>query len=506
MPAKEIKELRQSGKLKEALAMAQAELNAQPDNIWGKRNISWVFYEYLKKYIQENNFVGFLENLNNIKNLDLPEEEVMIFDTAAYQIGSILFKIQSVEPIDYSKVNQIFDMIKEFHFTKPSEGYSLLIKAFQKGGQNWSRFVEFVDWWGLENFNDADYQTEEYNNRQLPALADKVYGSYCKKLIEGVPVDSYGEITEVNTEKVQQFLPQLDDIIDKHPEYLYLPYYKAQMLMSIGTRKEVLSAFLPFAKQKQNDFWVWALMAEIFEEDKNIEFACYCKALSLKTPNEFLIKTRQAFAKLLVERKLYVAAKTEIVNVISVRESKGWKIPGEIVNFTERNWYTETKELSSNKELYLNHKGNAEELLYTDVPEYLIAVEFVNHNRNILNFVKDETLNGFFNYEGLVPEPKIGDVLKVRLEPVGNEGFFRALSLKAVESESLVDLKAVKEVSGAIKIQMGKNFGFIDDIFVPPNIVDENNLSDRDEVKVKAILSFNKSKEKWGWKAFDVLK
>ena len=31
-------------------------------------------------------------------------------------------------------------------------------------------------------------------------------------------------------------------------------------------------------------------MAEIFKEDKELEFACYCKALSLKSPNEFLIK------------------------------------------------------------------------------------------------------------------------------------------------------------------------------------------------------------------------
>ena len=43
MPSKEIKELRQSGKLKEALEMAKNELDAAPENIWAKRNIIWVF-------------------------------------------------------------------------------------------------------------------------------------------------------------------------------------------------------------------------------------------------------------------------------------------------------------------------------------------------------------------------------------------------------------------------------------------------------------------------------
>ena len=36
MPAKEIKELRQAGKLDEAYKMALSELQAEPDNIWSK--------------------------------------------------------------------------------------------------------------------------------------------------------------------------------------------------------------------------------------------------------------------------------------------------------------------------------------------------------------------------------------------------------------------------------------------------------------------------------------
>src|SRR5690606_22176929 len=160
MPAKEIKELRQAGNLEEALAMAQEELNANPENIWGKRNISWVYYEYLKKYVPENNFEGFMANLSKIEELNLPSNEAMIFDTSAYQIGSMLFKIQNSEPINYSQINQIFDIVKEFHFTKPAEAYSFLMKAFHSSALNWSRFIEFVDWWGLENFREADYLNE----------------------------------------------------------------------------------------------------------------------------------------------------------------------------------------------------------------------------------------------------------------------------------------------------------------------------------------------------------
>ena len=506
MPAKEIKELRQAGKLEEALTMAQVELNANPENIWGMRNISWVYYAYLKKYAEENNFVGFIENLVKIKDLNLPEAEVMIFDTSAYQIGSMIFKIQNIEPVDYSRVNQIFDLVRYFHFTKPSEGYSLVMKAFQKGAQNWSRYLEFADWWGLESFTDADYNTEEYNNRQLPALADKVYSSYSKKLIEGEAVDAYGAVREIDKEKIKAFLPQLDDIIDKHPEYNFLSYYKAQMLLKVGGNENVLEAFLPFAKQKQNDFWVWGLMAEIFKDDKELEFACYCKALSLRTPDDFLIKTRQVFSKLLIERQLYAEAKTEIKKIISVRQAKGWRIPNDVVQWTESIWYVDAKELSNNKALYEKHIKKAEEMLYSDMPEHLVAVEFVNHDKKILSFVKDKTMNGFFNYEGLVNNPKIGDVLRVRLEPVGSEGFHRALTIEKVEDSSQIEVPALKDVSGEVEIRQDKNFGFIDDVFIPPNLVETSALTNGQQITVKAILSFNKAKKTWGWKGVKVLK
>jgi tetratricopeptide (TPR) repeat protein len=505
MPAAEIKALRQAGRLDEALAMALEELNANPDNIWGKRNISWVYYEYLKKYIQEENFDGFIENLIKIKDLNLPEAEVMIFDTSAYQVGSMLFKIHNSEPIDYSQINKIFDIIRDFHFTKPSESYSFLMKAFQKGSQNWSRFIEFADWWGLENFADADFQQEEYNDRQMPALADKVYGTYCKKLIEGEAVDAFGAVKEVDKEKIKLFLPQLDGVIDKHPEYRYLPYYKAQMLMELGDRDNVLEAFLPFAKQKQNDFWVWGLMAEIFNEDNELEFACYCKALSLRTPNDFLIKIRQVFAKLLIERQLYAEAKVEIKYIIAVRQAKRWRIPNDIIQWTESSWYSEANELHNNKDLYGKHRRKAEELLYSDLPEHLIAIEFVNHDKKILSFVKDKTMQGFFNYDGLMNNPKIGDILKVRIEAVGNEGFHRAFTLEKIEDSANVDLPALKIISGTIRLPENKSFGFIDDIFIPPNLVESSGLTDGQTISVKAILSYNKSKKEWGWKGIEAI-
>lgn len=508
MPAKEIKELRQAGKLEEALTMAQEELNADPENIWGKRNISWVYYEFLKKYTQETNFEGFIESLLKIKNLNLPEDDHMIFDTSAWKIASMVFTLQNSQNsqfLNYARINKIFDLIKSFHFTKPSDGYSLLLKAFVKSHKDWSRFIEFADWWDFKNLQNKDFHTEKYQGRELSALAEKAYSAYAKELIEGEALDTFAQ-RKVNKEKVQEFLPKLDSVIDNHPDYQFLPYYKAQLLLKLGDEENVLEAFLPFAKQKSNDFWVWTLMAEIFQNDKELEFSCYCKALNLGAPDKFLLKTRQTFSGILIEKEQYNEAKTEIKNIITVRQNAGWNIPNEVTQWIESNWYKDAEASANNKKLYGEHVKKAEVLLYKDLPEHFVAVEFVNHNKNILSFVKDKTISGFFNYNGLIDDPKIGDLLKVRLEAVGNEGFHRALTIEIIENPSKLDVPSLKEVSGAIKISPHKNFGFIDDVFVPPNLIKENNIQNDDVVKIKAVLSFNKPKNQWGWKASNVFK
>ncbi len=502
MPAKEIKELREAGKLDEALAMAQEELNAQPTNIWTKRNISWVYYAFLKKYVLESNFEGVIENLMKIKNLNLPREEVMIFDTSAYQIGSFIFKLQNSEPIDYSKIDQIFATIKEFHFTKPSEAYSFIYKAFHKGYQNWSGYLTFADWWDFEYLRSEDYLKEVFKDKKIMSVAEQAYIAYSKKLLEGNAIDPFGQQRVIDKEKIQSFLPKLDAIIEKYSEYQYPPYFKVKLLLALGSKENVLSAFLPFAKQKRNDFWVWELMAEIFADDKEIQFACYCKALSLKTPEDFLIKLRQSFAALLIEKQLFDEAKTEIQKVITIRNKQEWRLPNQITQWLEQEWYKTAIDNKNNKSLYSNNLKKAEEILFQDKPEELIAIEFVNHNKNMLNFVKNKTKFGFFNYSGHIEKPNIGDLFFVRFNDDGDNGFYKILTAKKAGSH--IKSEAIRHFEGNLKVVSPQNFGFVEIIFIEPKIIEGSNLIDGQTVNGKAILSFNKKKDEWGWKAIEI--
>ncbi|MBK7095614.1 MAG: hypothetical protein IPH57_11380 [Saprospiraceae bacterium] len=479
-------------------------MEAEPDNIWNKRAAVWVYYDFLKKNVKPDSLDAFKENLIRVKELKLPEDEKMAFDNCAWQIGIMVFALQKAEYVEYGKINELFEIIRDFHFTKPSEAYSFIYKAFHKGYQNWSSYLTFADWWNFENLRSEDYLKEEFNGKKMMSLAEQAYIAYSKKLLEGYPIDPFGLQRMIDKEKIQSFLPKLDSLIEKHPDYQYPPYFKAKLLLALGNDENILSAFLPFAKQKRNDFWVWELMAEIFSEDKDTQFACYCKALSLKTPEDFLVKLRQTFAERLIEKRMYNEAKTEIQKVVATREKHEWKLTNQIKQWTEQDWYKSATAKKDNQDLYFNQIKKAEEILFQDIPEELIVVEFVNVNNRMLNFVKDTQKFGFFNYSGHIDKPQIGDILKVRFNGNGQNGYYKILTAKKNDSNLTSD--AIKNFEGVLKVIFPQNFGLIKDIFIEPKIIEESKMTDGKTIKGRAILSFNKKKNEWGWKAIKVYK
>jgi len=97
-----IRDLRQAGRTDEAMELAMLELTCatrllaeidtadsnlhsllgQRENavVWAKRNLSWVHYDYLKKFHVENKDEAFIKELENIKALQLGPLEVMFYN------------------------------------------------------------------------------------------------------------------------------------------------------------------------------------------------------------------------------------------------------------------------------------------------------------------------------------------------------------------------------------------------------------------------------------------
>jgi hypothetical protein len=140
--------------------------------------------------------------------------------------------------------------------------------------------------------------------------------------------------------------------------------------------------------------------------------------------------------------------------------------------------------------------------LYHDIPEEIIAVEFVNTNKKILNFIIDRTKNGFFSYSNLQIDPKIGDRYYVRFNGKGQDNFYKVFTARKASDD--VECPSIKNYHGTLRMQPNANIGFVGDVFIDPALIQKHSLTGSIELKGKAILSFNKKKQDWGWKAFSI--
>jgi len=495
MPAKEIKELRQAGKLAEAYAMAKAELEADLSNIWGKRNLSWVLYAQLDQLA--SNLDAFIEKINEVKELDLPASEEMFFENISIVISKAARVITHEATLDINKIHRLFDSIKELSLKRNSKWFSVLFNAMHKGMKESNRYIEFADWWDFKNFRPEDFQKEKMpNGKEVMAIAEQAYIANAKHLLP--KRTQHGEII-FNKDKAEAFLPVLSQIVEDYPQFQYPAYFNAKLLLALGDKDNMLESLLPFAKKKRNDFWVWEILAEAFSSDPEKVFACYCKALSCISPDEMLVSLRQKMARLLIARKLYNEARTEIDLLVHARTEQGFKLPAEVTNWQAMDWYKTAVQSKSNFGFYKAYLPIAEALLFSDVPEESVIVEFVNTDKKILNFISSETKFGFFKYDRFLMQVKIGDILKVRFQGGTNGGAHQVYTIVKGIDEKFKS-KFLKEVVGKVKIPDGKSFGFIEDMFIHPSLVNKYKFVNGQEITGIVIRTYNKDKGQWSWK------
>ncbi len=373
MSFKEVTILRKSSKLKEAYEMAMQDLNSDPSNVWSKRSMAWVLYAFMKENSNVENYDSFLTYLNELIALELPSEEDLVFSSVGFQVGSIVFALSKQQESNDSKILSLYDLVKVLAIPVKTDAYSFVFKAFHKAFKDTVHYLDFVDWWGLENFIEDDFNKGEVNGKQIMSVVEQAYIAYSKRLLltkpilfAGLQVIPIGGTISLDIDRIHKFLPNLEDVINKHPEYQYPLYFKAKLMLAIGDQENLLNVFIPFAKSKKNDFWVWDVMSEIFEDTDENKLACLCKALSLKAKDDFLIKVRTHIIPLLLAKEMYAEAKFELDAVIELRHKNQWKVQSNLTVLQEADWYNKASTIQNNKALYNSYKTIAEQILYSD--------------------------------------------------------------------------------------------------------------------------------------------
>jgi hypothetical protein len=495
MSSKEIKELRTAGRLDEAYAMAKSELETNPQNIWSQRSLSWVLYSQLDAAAA--NISDFITKIDEVKLLSLPATEIMFFENISIVIAKAARAITHDKDFNQENIHQLFDSIKDLPLQKSTKWYSVIFEALHKGMKESPRYLEFADWWDLSNLKPQDFEKEKLpNGKEKMAIAEQAYIAYAKHIL---PIKTpMGEII-FDKAKALKLQPTLADLAEKYPQQIYFSYFNVKLLLALNEKENILNSILPFAKKKPNDFWVWQLFAEAFESDPDKVFACYCRALSCKSPEEMLVSLRQKMAQILITKNLFNEAKTEIEKLVEARTSHGFKIPGQIINWQSQEWYKNAIAKKSNTDFYLQYISLAESLLYSDIPEENVIVEFVNKDKSILNFIASETKHGFFKYDKFLNNIKVGEILKVRFKSGAVGGIYQIYSASSSNDETFKS-QFLKEVEGEIRIQEGKSFGFLGDAYIHPALIAQLKLTNGMKFIGNCIKTYNQDKKQWGWK------
>jgi len=437
-----------------------------------------------------------------MNKISSPDDEKLLYDVSARLIIKMGYALLKSENTDEKKYDTLFEIAKTFSMTIPSEVYSAVFKIFHKiFRDNPTKYSELVNWWGLDNFRKEDYNRETLSDEKtVMSIVEQAYVARARSLLPRILDDG---TTYFDKEKAKEFLEKLDKLEETHPQYQYPPYYKARLLLELGDEENVLSLLLPFVKKKRNYFWVWDILSEVFPDDQERKFACYCRGLLCNTPEEMLVKLRTKIIPFFLNKQMWDEAKTELLFIQHIYAKKGWKTTEYIESLTEEEWYLAANVKVDNKPVYRKFASYAEEIMLYDTPEVPVIVTFVNPEKKILNFTASDDTFGFFKYDRFFDEIRVADTLKIRFVKKEMQGYYQVISAKKYDDPNLKSIYA-KEFNGAVKMREGSTFGFVDDVFLTSALCKQSNLTNGCVTSGCAIKNFDAKKNQWSWKAYEI--
>lgn len=139
--------------------------------------------------------------------------------------------------------------------------------------------------------------------------------------------------------------------------------------------------------------------------------------------------------------------------------------------------------------------------LWDVFPKRIAVIDYVRKDKGIANFICDKTIRGIMKVSG-PSELQTGLVVKIRYRSRLQKENTIHEGLTWEPTDQLPVSSVYKSVMGTFQRIEGSSFGFINDIFVPPEFVTQYKLNEDNGrvLKGKAVISFNEKKNSWGWK------
>lgn len=510
MPTQNIKTLRQEGKLDEALALALAENEAHPDDPRTWNDIVWCYDAFCKRAAIDADLDQFQKAFDELVSMHEFETNRTLSDTMCWRLRALLANMTNGKPAEEipTLADKVFPMLKEIHPAIPSEPYSVLCKAFYKCREQWDNFPAFMEQWGWDSFRPEDYQCEELpNGKKMPI-----------SLVEGCHIGTAKIlIKQQDKEAIEAFLPRMEQLSQAHPEMIYVNYYIGKLMLANGqVGEDAVKAVCPFVRKKKSEFWAWQMLSEAYADNQEKRLACLLRAADCKTQEGFLVKVRLELTHEFLLRHDYANAGYQLHKYVAEKERQQSGLPRDIWHQTQESWYKENNP-EQRPDVHLDYLSITNEILCGDYPVHLGVVSFVNHDKKMATVVYGKEKSGFFKYDRLLKQVRVGDLLVLKWDEISGDGFIKPLVCTPISEDEAKNLQPAdgpldtyyRIVSGKTRSNYAGNAWFLrfdgESAFIPGEYWRKHPLDAGQQLTAHILWDCNKTRGDWGWRCLNIL-
>lgn len=622
--SKEVNRLRKEGQIQEALELARHVMREDSSDIWNVRAYGWALRDAIKMKV-DCDLDAAKRLVEEFNALDIPENEDLLLSRREYYSGltdpsfqllqqakaksknreySEALKLyrQAVRQSPQSKeaceglawelwrclkdlpknaqAGQIVSLLREYAdlhaVEKPSDIHSRILASATWVVDRLPNYIQFVKWWGLENIRYEDRQQQYSQN----------LGKYFDSLVERV-IKALHQAGKKHNETadflwISKFI---GDNYKSFPEQEWFPYYYGKALAKTGDLDAAREIILPVVRAKQTEFWAWDVLASTYT-DPETKKACFCKSLLCKVKSDsFRVNVHLELADLLQSEGAHPEAKKEILTAVEIRTKKGWKIPGDLQNLQQQEWFINAEAVASNEVLHKSHASDVQDILTASLPwvdalvtgrregtkdkkpllfvgtgdgqsldevpvnpskfphvkelpigspvrlqtdtfgdkRIVVAIEerdgdewdilpssggvvsHVNDAKKIVHVTTSKQEFCLLHYDRF-PEAAnltLGTFVEIKMMKDTKRNRNQAVSFRVIEKLPKGS-DYYKAFDGYVRINKGNAFGFVDDHYVSPALIQEFSLEDLNHVSGFSVCEWNDRKGKYTWKVIRI--
>lgn len=389
-----VTDLRKSGQLKEAWMEAQAQLSSRPNDIWAKRDFSWVIYDCLKRFTDNSSpyfhdMGAYVKTLAKARSLQLPAEEEMFFENAGGNLRAVVWSL--VKEGDRG-VMPLTNLLEEVILWDRRSPIFLpgTVRGLQKGlKSDASSIVKLMTWYGLDQYSNEDFERHEVDGRKIPSDAETMTHGYLKALQTRNPEGNLLFDAATLDIGIRNALSLLRD--PRCEEWQWPQYSLGELLVAAGRSEEAQRFLAPLVVKKPNESWTWRAFGEAVRPESEEGFiSCMFKGLLVSREAKTALSLHESALDYFIKNGMMSQAKAEALTIDSCRRENGWAASERANMFLMSPSGREVEAEKSMKRCYRDNSKGAVRLLSGLVGVTEFYVEWINPEKKTCGVVTME--------------------------------------------------------------------------------------------------------------------